>query len=403
MAVAESETPDFTTLADFVSGMRDEIRSIFEKVVLICHEAGLIGGETFAMDGCKIRSSASKEWTGTIQELTRKREKAKRVVKDLMQKHRNADSAEERQKLQRRMERSNRLVEKLTEYLENSEPQMGRQGREKRGNITDPESASMFSSRGVVQGYNGVALVDAKRQIILATEAFGINQEHPALIPLMEQAERLRKSRKRPLWPGRKVRFLADTGYFSEENLQYLAEKRFDDYIPDINFRKRDPRFNERMVEPKKGEKFFRTDFRYEERRNCYICPAGKKLSQKGGIVKYRNGRAKLYQSRQAECTSCKIRWACISERVKRKQIWLPLHGKKNYSERMRSKIDTPEGRAVYTERMHIVEPVFGNITFHKKLNYFTLRGKAKVNIQWLLYAIVHNIEKFSRYAVSSG
>ncbi len=38
--------------------------------------------------------------------------------------------------------------------------------------------------------------------------------------------------------------------------------------------------------------------------------------------------------------------------------------------------------------------PVFGNITGNKNMNYFTLRTKKKVNIQWNLYSIVHNIEK---------
>jgi hypothetical protein len=43
---------------------------------------------------------------------------------------------------------------------------------------------------------------------------------------------------------------------------------------------------------------------------------------------------------------------------------------------------------------LEIVEPVFGNIRAQKRLDRFTLRGKQKVNIQWLLYSMVHNIEK---------
>ena len=60
----------------------------------------------------------------------------------------------------------------------------------------------------------------------------------------------------------------------------------------------------------------------------------------------------------------------------------------------MKEKIDTPEGRDIYSKRMGIVEPVFGNITYAKGLNRFTLRSKKKVNIQWILYCLVHNIEK---------
>jgi hypothetical protein len=45
---------------------------------------------------------------------------------------------------------------------------------------------------------------------------------------------------------------------------------------------------------------------------------------------------------------------------------------------------------------MGIVEPVFANITFHKKRNYFTVRGKEKVNTQWLIFSCVHNIGKIA-------
>ena len=47
---------------------------------------------------------------------------------------------------------------------------------------------------------------------------------------------------------------------------------------------------------------------------------------------------------------------------------------------------------------MGIVEPIFGNVTYHKRLNRFTLRGKNKVNVQWVLYMMVHNIEKILNY-----
>ena len=64
----------------------------------------------------------------------------------------------------------------------------------------------------------------------------------------------------------------------------------------------------------------------------------------------------------------------------------------------MREKIDSPEGRKTYSKRLGIVEPVFANIRARKRMDRFTLRGKIKVNIQWLLYRIIHNIEKIANY-----
>lgn len=65
-------------------------------------------------------------------------------------------------------------------------------------------------------------------------------------------------------------------------------------------------------------------------------------------------------------------------------------------SDRMRQRIDSPEGRALYARRPGTVEPVFGNLRHNKGLRRFTVRGKAKVNTQWNLMCLVHNIEKLA-------
>jgi len=67
----------------------------------------------------------------------------------------------------------------------------------------------------------------------------------------------------------------------------------------------------------------------------------------------------------------------------------------------MRQKVDSDTGKVIYARRLGIVEPVFGNIRFIKKLDRFSFRGKRKVNNQWLLYCIVHNIEKIMNYGYS--
>ncbi len=70
---------------------------------------------------------------------------------------------------------------------------------------------------------------------------------------------------------------------------------------------------------------------------------------------------------------------------------------------RMKEKIDTPEGRAIYSQRLGTVEPVFAHIAAHKRMDRSTLRGVLKVNIQWRLYCLVHNLEKVSRCGALSN
>ena len=64
----------------------------------------------------------------------------------------------------------------------------------------------------------------------------------------------------------------------------------------------------------------------------------------------------------------------------------------------MKAKINTPQGKQIYAKRLAIVEPVFANIRIQKRLDRFTLRTKAKVDVQWKLFVLVHNIGKIYKY-----
>ena len=69
------------------------------------------------------------------------------------------------------------------------------------------------------------------------------------------------------------------------------------------------------------------------------------------------------------------------------------------FSEKMKRKIDTVKGRLIYNRRLGTAEPPFAHIRSILRLDRFSLRGKRKVNTQWLLYCIVHNLTKVHRYA----
>ena len=69
---------------------------------------------------------------------------------------------------------------------------------------------------------------------------------------------------------------------------------------------------------------------------------------------------------------------------------------KQNFTDWMKRRVDSDEGKQIYSHRMSVVEPVFGNIGANKRLNRFSLRGKKKVQGQWQLYCMVHNIEKLN-------
>jgi transposase len=101
MALTCGEQPDHSTIAGFVSSMREEILPLFRDVLLVCEEEGLLGGTFFALDGCKLPSNASKEWSGTIRDLRRKREKLEKKVKELVEEQVGVDKKDKEEEADR--------------------------------------------------------------------------------------------------------------------------------------------------------------------------------------------------------------------------------------------------------------------------------------------------------------
>nr|WP_245543215.1 transposase [Oceanospirillum maris] len=82
------------------------------------------------------------------------------------------------------------------------------------------------------------------------------------------------------------------------------------------------------------------------------------------------------------------------------RQVSFPLNDKRlpSYTDWMKHRVDSPHGKQIDSHRMSVVEPVFGNIGTNKRLNRFSLRSKTKVQGQWQLYCLVHNVEKLAKY-----
>ena len=95
MALSCGERPDHSTIAAFVSSMKDEIMVLFRDVLMVCEEEGLLGGTFFALDGLKLPSNASKQWSGKRSELERKKEKLEAKVKQLLHEHEREDKGDD--------------------------------------------------------------------------------------------------------------------------------------------------------------------------------------------------------------------------------------------------------------------------------------------------------------------
>lgn len=418
MALACGQKPDHSTVAAFVSSMGEEqISNLFTQVLLVCEEEGLLGGTHFSLDGLKLSSNASKEWSGTQKDLRKKKEKLEEKVKEAVKEHREADRRGGDPDRDRREDRINRLrkkADRIEKFLDENEPKQGKRGKEIQSNITDNESAKMMTSHGVVQGYNANAVVDEKAQIVVHPKVFGDGEDSDHAGPMLEGAKQNLEAagREEPL---KDVTFSADTSYYSIENLESCKEHQVDAYIPDRDFRRRDPRFAEAQRHRRSVDKhkkrykskkqwFTPDDFTWDDRTQKLICPAGEALYKNGTSYETKDGHLAIsYRAPKRACTGCHLRSKCMRNPAGRSRQVRLFYGRRpgSITDAMKQKIDTPEGRKTYSKRLGIVEPVFGNIRACKRMDHFTLRGRLKVNIQWVLYCMVHNIGKISTFGRS--
>lgn len=420
MALACNRTPDHSTIAAFVSSIDEEIEDTFTMVLMICNEEGLLGGTHFSIDGLKLSSNASKEWSGKFDDLKKKQQALRRKVKQIVKEHKKTDKKErvravtDNERLKKRIKRLTRQADRIEEFLADNEPKIGSKGEEIQSNVTDNESAKMATSHGVQQGYNANAVVDAKSQIVTNAEVFGSGTDSKNMAPMLEGARKNLEAigMEKPL-EGKQIS--ADTSYYSVENLKACEKEKVDAYVPDQQFRKRDVRFknadrhrrstDKHHQKYKSKKRYFDvSDFKMNKDNGKLICPAGKELYVKNRNFIGVNGyKFVAYQAPKTACRDCKLRSKCLrNKNTEQRQVHI-LHEKRppSITDKMREKIDTPEGRKIYGKRIGIVEPVFGNIRSCKRMDRFTLRGNSKVNIQWKLYCLVHNIEKILNYGQS--
>ncbi|MCP3930457.1 MAG: IS1182 family transposase [Bacteroidetes bacterium] len=413
IALSAHTRPHFTTIADFISKQDEQAIALFQEIILICDEMGLIGREMFAVDGCKLPSNASKEWSGTKKDFKNKALKLEKAIGRIIQKHQEIDHIEEENNIvdtdTQYIATLQSQIKKIRDWTNNNDDKLGASGKPVKSNITDNDSAKMKTSNGVIQGYNGLAMVDSKHQVVVGAEAFGKGPEQDLLKPMINSTkENLEEN------VFEKTILTADSGFHTRKNMDMLAEQSIDAYVADNLFRKRDPRFDnygrykdqtqkELLRKQKRTKLFSKKDFYFDPEFKFCMCPAGKRLYRSGNGVDTKGNFVTRFKGPKSACGPCKLRSKCLRkpDQTPKRSIAYFHNCKKapiTALTKMKHKIDSPSGRQIYSKRLGTVEPVFGHIRHTMKLNWFSMRGKTKVNCQWLLFCAVHNLKKIHRY-----
>jgi len=350
--------------------------------------------------------------SGTRAEFQKQLVKIEAAAATMLQRHREQDDNGMEPgldaKAEQRLSDLQREASNLRNWLAQYPDRKGPSGSIRKSNRTDNESAKMATSKGVIQGYTGVAAVDDRHQVIVEAQAHGTGSEQELLLPVVEAMQDVLSESSL---------LTVDAGYHSEKNLQALEAQGIDALIADNELRRRDERFatqtrHQQAADPlhdkshkeQKAALFEPSDFAYDPQNRTCICPAGKTLQRSGTHKDERGYVGDRFRGSDKDCSSCPLRPQCLRnpEKPAGRQVTFfrskAADAPQTATARMKRKIDSPEGRRRYARRFATVEPVFANLRHNKRLNRFTLRGRRKVDTQWKLYCLVHNIEKLMNY-----
>ena len=335
--LAAGNEPDFRTISDFRKIHVETLQNLFEQVLAMALECGAIKLGRVSLDGTKLKANASKHKAMSYGRMKEKQQELKDEVKHLLE---QAEAADQEEDGQYGSKRGDELPEELRRRetrlvkIKEAKKVVERRAREKAAeegksaeeakrakpddkdqyNFTDPESRIMKSADGFVQGYNAQAAVEPTLLLIVGQSVTEAANDKKQLKPLVELIEQ--QSGQRP------EAILADNGYCSDENLEYL----------------------ESTDQPERNiEGFIATG---KQKHGEHRKPAKRGPLPKGAT------------------------------RV----------------DRMKQKLKTKVGKAVYAARKCVVEPVFGQIKQARGFRQFLLRGKAKVKGEWALLCLTHNV-----------
>ena len=349
----DDRVPDHSTFSKNRHGRfrdSDVLRHVFERVVLTCIAAGLVGGEGFAVDASLIEADANKgrsipgaEWIGKATDPAM----ASRAVKEYLA---TLDDAA-----------FGAATEVVPKFVAPSDPAAQWTGAMK--------SAAFFA-------YADNYLIDVKVGIIIDVEASrAIRQAEVGAARTMIERTEQRFGLKPDL-------LAADTAYGSAPMLNWLVEEKgIAPHIPVIDKSARE------------DGSFSRTDFRYDEVDDIYICPAGKLLRTSGTVV---NDDLMLYRGATADCRSCLLKPRCCPKEPVRK---IPRSIYEAARDVARSLFGT-EAYARSRRDRKKVEMQFAHLKRILRLNRLRLRGPFGAKDEFLLAATAQNLRKLAKFLI---
>jgi transposase len=343
----EGEVPDHSTFSKNRHGRfaeSDLFRHLFEEVVARCIAEGLVGGEGFAVDASLIEADANRQRSVAASEW-------------------------------RPAEAASRSVREYLAVLEDSTWGAATEVQPKFISGSDPAAQWTAAKDGpAIFAYSDNYLIDLRSAVIVDVEASrSVRQAEVGAAKVMIE----RTADRFGLKPDR---LAADTAYGSAEMLNWLVkERKIAPHVPVID------------KSARRDGTFARTDFRYDESADTYICPSGKTLTTTGTLVN--DGATLLYRGSTHDCGQCQLRMRCCPNTPARK---IPRSLYEGARDLARSLAETPAFEQSRRERKK-VEMLFAHLKRILRLDRLRLRGPRGARTEFLLAATVQNLRKLAK------
>jgi transposase len=361
--------PDFKTIADFRRDNGPAIRKVCTEFVQLCRQIGLFSLALVTMDGSKFKAVNNRDKNFTPHKLKARQQQLEQSVARYLAELDRADRdpslvPEER-------------VEQLKEKIATVRKQMRKLGGigadlakalDQQISLTDPDARSMATSgRGTgIVGYNVQTVVDCENHLIVAHDVVNQGHDREQLAPMAEQAKEATGEKK--------LKVLADRGYFSGEQILKCEEADITPLVP------------KPLTSNAKAEgRFDKRDFIFNKGRDEYRCPAGQRAIWRMSTVE--KGMT-LHTYWSSACPRCPMKGACTTGDYRRIKRW----EHEAVLERMQARLDRmPQAGRL---RRQTVEHTFGTLKSWMGATHFLTKTLPKVRTEMSLQVLAYNLKR---------
>ncbi len=407
--------PDFRTINRFRSERLTDGRfdSIFNQVVNLLHEEGLISLESQYIDGTKIESVANKYsfvWRGSVEKNKAKLEKKVDVIlrnaEEVLGEEMSSDEPAElsREDLQKRTDRilekmdreglSDRKLRKEVEKvnreslpkLDEYKAKLETLGERNSYSKTDPDATFMHMKEDAMRngqtkpGYN--VQIATENQYIVNYGIYWRPTDYGTLIPFLRSFYEK--------FGFYSPELCADSGYGSEQNYEFMVRNGM---LPYVKYNM----FHKEMKRKFMNDPFQPANMFYNEQKDFYVCPMGQHLEHVKDIKTVSKlgyeSTASVYES--GNCSSCPLRGMCYKGKADRRTIEVN-HKANSYKKLAKELLTSERGLEHRSNRPIEPEAVFGDIKFNHGFKRFLLKSTRKVSVEWGLVSLAHNLRKYT-------